>query len=83
MSNSYLRASEIANKLGVHITTVWRWSRDKKKLAQGFPTPVKISDKVTAFSKPDFDKFVQSRIPKTPKNVEKVKDAQRKEILIM
>lgn len=76
MSNQYLRAGEIASLLGVNVSTIWRWSNDDRKLAQGFPRPIKISESLTAFSKQELDQFLQSRMPKPSPNAEKIKRAK-------
>ncbi len=48
----YMRAKELAIYLGVGITTIWLWSREKKLTAK------KISAKVTVFEIAEAEKLV-------------------------
>jgi predicted DNA-binding transcriptional regulator AlpA len=51
MSKKYLRAKEVAQYLGIGLSTVWLYSK------QGKLTPKKLSQRVTVFSINDVDKL--------------------------
>ena len=58
MEKRYYRAKEVANYLGVSVTTVWNYAKD------GFITPIKMTSQATVFNIEEVEKFVQSRIIK-------------------
>lgn len=49
------RAKEAALYLGVGLSTVWNYAK------QGKLHPIKLSDRVTIFTKEDLDNFTNSR----------------------
>ena len=51
-----MRAKEVAEYLGIALSTVWLYS--KKKLLK----PINLSPRVTVFRKADIDTFIASRI---------------------
>lgn len=42
----YIRVTKLAPELGVSVPTVWRWTKED---LTGFPKPVKLSARVTAW----------------------------------
>lgn len=58
-SDGYVRAKEAAAILGVSVTTVWNWATDK--LSEGFPRPIRISDRVTVFPRAEIIAFAESK----------------------
>jgi len=51
MSKKYLRAKEVAQYLGIGLSTVWLYAK------QGKLTPKKLSQRVTVFDINDVDKL--------------------------
>lgn len=54
--NNYFRIKDTAKYLSVGVSTVWLYAK------QGKLHPIKLSDRVTVFSKEDLDRFIQSSI---------------------
>lgn len=54
--NSFFRVKDAAKYLGVGISTVWLYAK------QGKLHPIKLSDRVTVFSKEDLDAFINNAI---------------------
>lgn len=52
--NSLYRVKDAAKYLGVGISTVWLYAKQKKL------HPIKLSDRVTVFSKEDLDSFINN-----------------------
>lgn len=52
----YLRVKQVAQYLGVGISTVWLFSKQNKIKS------IKLSDRVTVWAKSDLDSFIASRI---------------------
>lgn len=50
------RAKEAAKYLGVGLSTIWLWTKQKKI------TAYKLSDRVTIFKKEDLDRFVNANV---------------------
>lgn len=51
-----LRAKEAAAYLGIGISTLWRFAKEKPD----FPKPRKIAPRCTAWMRADLDKFLES-----------------------
>lgn len=51
-----LRVKEVAHYLGIGISSVWLFSKQKKIKA------IKLSDRVTVWAKSDLDAFIASRM---------------------
>ena len=49
MEKKYYRANEVKDYLGIALSTVWLYAKQKKL------TPIKISPRVTVFSKSELD----------------------------
>ena len=56
MYSNLLRVKEVAQYLSVGVSTVWLYAK------QGKLHPIKLSDRVTVFSKDDLDIFVNNAI---------------------
>lgn len=57
--DGYVRAKEAAQILGVSVTTIWNWVTDK--LHEGFPRPIRISDRVTVFPRAEIIAYAESK----------------------
>lgn len=51
-----MRAKEVAEYLGIGLSTVWLYAK------QGKLKPINLSSRVTVFQKSDIDAFIASRI---------------------
>ncbi len=49
MEKKYYRANEVKNYLGIALSTVWLYAKQKKL------TPIKLSERVTVFEKSELD----------------------------
>ena len=49
-----MRAKDVAKYLGVGLSTVWLYNKQKKI------TAIKLSDRVTIFKKEDLDRFINA-----------------------
>lgn len=58
----YLRVDEVAHKLGIGVSTVWRWASKKEKLDKGFPKPRRLSTRVTVFSNKELENFMNKHL---------------------
>ena len=56
MEDNYLRVNEVAKFLGISKCTVWHFSRTGKL------NPIKLSDRVTVWSKHGIESFIASCI---------------------
>jgi prophage regulatory protein len=59
VSNSspvFVRATQVANREGVSVATVWRWVREGK-----FPKPIKLGAAVTAWRISDIEAWEGSK----------------------
>ncbi len=57
MSNlENVRPKEAAKYLGVGLSTIWLYAKQKKI------TPIKLSERVTIFKKEDLDRFINSGV---------------------
>jgi excisionase family DNA binding protein len=56
MYSNLLRVKEVAQYLSVGVSTVWLYAK------QGKLNPIKLSDRVTVFSKDDLDVFIDNAI---------------------
>lgn len=56
MSKQHYRSKEAAQYLGVGNSTIWLYAK------QGKLTPIKLSDRVTVFSKDDLDLFINNQV---------------------
>jgi excisionase family DNA binding protein len=56
MYSNLLRVKEVAQYLSVGVSTVWLYAK------QGKLNPIKLSDRVTVFSKDDLDAFIDNAI---------------------
>lgn len=54
---TYLSAPEIAEKLGIHKATIWRWC--KRGL---FPKPIKVGQRVIAWPVSEIEAWEKERI---------------------
>ncbi len=51
-----MRAKEAAQYLGVGLSTIWLYVKQKKI------TAIKLSDRVTIFKKEDLDRFINTKV---------------------
>lgn len=58
-TDGYVRAKEAAAILGVSVTTIWNWATDK--IHEGFPRPIRISDRVTVFPRDEIIAYAESK----------------------
>lgn len=58
----YLRVDEVAHKLGIGVSTVWRWASKKEKLDKGFPKPRRLSSRITVFSNKELEDFINRQL---------------------
>ena len=58
MEKRYYRAKELANYLGVSVTTVWNYAK------AGLITPIKLTSQATVFDINEAENFVKSRMQK-------------------
>lgn len=49
----------LAERFGVHRTTIWNWLKDSEK--NGFPQPVRFSSRVTRWRLSDIEKWERLR----------------------
>jgi len=54
MKNCFLRVKEAAQYLSVGVSTIWLYAK------QGKLHPIRLSDRVTVFSKEDLDAFINN-----------------------
>lgn len=54
--SGYIRRFRLAHHLGVHVTTVDRWVRDKR-----IPAPIKLGEKITAFDAVEINNWLAER----------------------
>jgi prophage regulatory protein len=52
----YIRAKDLANKLGIGLSTVWLYN--KKGI---LPKSIKLSEKVTVWDEEEIDKWIQEK----------------------
>jgi len=52
----YLRAKDLAKRLGLSVNTIWRLSKQDK-----FPKPIKLSEKVTVWKSSDVLSWLASK----------------------
>lgn len=52
-----IRVGTVAQKTGVSVNTIWRWSREM----QDFPKPIKLSPGVTAWSEAAIDNWLKAK----------------------
>ncbi|EFH3929136.1 AlpA family phage regulatory protein [Escherichia coli] len=55
-TSGYIRRFRLASHLGVHVTTVDRWVREKR-----IPAPVKLGEKITAFDAVEINNWLAER----------------------
>ena len=51
----YKRARQIASRLDISVSTVWRWAKAGK-----LPKPIKLSNRVTVFDSDEVDAAVEA-----------------------
>ena len=56
--NENMRPKEVAKYLGVGLSTVWLYAKQKKI------TAIKLSDRVTIFKKDNVDSFINTKVEK-------------------
>jgi prophage regulatory protein len=54
----YIRVTQLAPELSVSVPTLWRWAKSKK---DGFPAPVRLSGRVTAWSISEVEAWLESK----------------------
>lgn len=54
--NSFFRVKDAAEYLSVGVSTIWLYAK------QGKLHPIKLSDRVTVFSKDDLDMFINNAL---------------------
>lgn len=52
--SQYKRPKPSASYLGIGLSTLWRWAKEKKD----FPKPISLSPRVTVFRVADLDAFI-------------------------
>lgn len=61
--DEYFSAGQLSARWGVHVTTVWKWSRTRR----GFPQPVKLSESTTRWRRREVEawetKYEAARAP--------------------
>lgn len=55
----YLGDKSLAERFGVHRTTIWHWLKNSER--NGFPKPVKFSHKVTRWKLSDIERWESER----------------------
>lgn len=56
-SNRFLRVSEVSERYGASVNTIWRWA----KRHPDFPKPVKLGPGITAWRLSDLEAFESQR----------------------
>ncbi|MCX3189135.1 helix-turn-helix transcriptional regulator [Escherichia coli] len=56
MVKQYTRPKDLAEQLGISISSLWRWSRMGK-----LPKPIKLSERVTAFSTEEINQWLEGK----------------------
>jgi len=56
MDTRYLRPKDLANQLGISVSSLWRWARAGK-----IPKPVKLSERVTAWSSKEIASWLETK----------------------
>ncbi|AYY06272.1 AlpA family phage regulatory protein [Enterobacter roggenkampii] len=56
METRYLRPKDLANQLGISVSSLWRWARTGK-----IPKPIKLSERVTAWSSTEIASWLEAK----------------------
>ncbi|WP_072034082.1 helix-turn-helix transcriptional regulator [Citrobacter braakii] len=56
MDTRYLRPKDLANQLGISVSSLWRWARAGK-----IPKPIKLSERVTAWSSTEIASWLEAK----------------------
>lgn len=56
MKTQYLRPKDLANQLGISVSSLWRWARTGK-----IPKPIKLSERVTAWSSTEINSWLAAK----------------------
>ncbi|WP_268591421.1 helix-turn-helix transcriptional regulator [Escherichia coli] len=56
MKTQYLRPKDLANQLGISVSSLWRWARTGK-----IPKPIKLSERVTAWSSTEINSWLEAK----------------------
>lgn len=59
---NYISDKQLAQRFGVHRTTLWAWVRDN-----GFPSPVRLSEHCTRWRLADVEQFEAERAAEAEK----------------
>ncbi len=59
MTQTVLRVSQVAERLGVSRSTVWNWGNPKSRhYRPDFPKPLKLSDSITGWLSSEIDDYI-------------------------
>jgi prophage regulatory protein len=58
MENIFLRPKDLAKKLGISTTTIWRWVKDSNR---NFPQPIKLTPTITVFNGLEIEAWIKSQ----------------------
>lgn len=65
MQTSFYRVQKVAEVLGMSVPTVWR----KAKTEPGFPTPVKVSERITGWLSSEVHDYQASKVAASRREV--------------
>jgi|694.fasta_scaffold150488_2 predicted DNA-binding transcriptional regulator AlpA len=58
MENIFLRPKDLAKKLGISTTTIWRWVKDSNR---NFPQPIKLTPTITVFNGLEIEVWIKKQ----------------------
>jgi prophage regulatory protein len=58
MENIFLRPKDLAKKLGISTTTIWRWVKDSNR---NFPQPIKLTPTITVFNGLEIEAWIKKQ----------------------
>lgn len=56
--SKHLRVSQVADKLGIAVSTVWWWARESR---HDFPKPVHIGSRISVWNEAEIEEWIAKR----------------------